>query len=458
MKTKLMLILLFVTCWLCLSSTVLNFPLSVQEHDQWCWAGATQSIFHYYNLPVTQNEIAWYGTEGSNTWNYLWGYDVLPTRNGINLILDHFAGLQSVFGETVNALTMSQVATEIDSLQPFVTRIGWSDGGGHFIDCYGYDHNNLYLMDPWPGNGYTIADYDWYVNGAPDFIWTHSLLLNSGVGLRAYFQATPPNGYGPLDVSFTEYSLGNPTGWAWDFNNDGVTDSNLQNPEWTFTFHAQYPVSLTVTKSGRTHTYTVNNCITVDDNPPQIINPIPDLSFSMDTTCYTINVNDVFLDADNDVLTLSFHNAPGHINGSIQNGLLSLIPVQGWTGTTACFLQCTDDYFHIVNDVFMVTVYDSTANEDNYNLIPKPLFSVFPNPCMTATNIKISNPSLESLTLKVYNSKGQKLTDWIIDAKSEKNIVWNGLDNEGRTIASGVYYLKLDSQSFHQSRKILILK
>jgi hypothetical protein len=59
-------------------------------------------------------------------------------------------------------------------------RFGWTSGGGHFLDGYGYDLNGQYLdyMDPWPGNGYTKSLYTW-VASAADHTWTHSLQITS---------------------------------------------------------------------------------------------------------------------------------------------------------------------------------------------------------------------------------------------------------------------------------------
>lgn len=458
MKTKICLILLFTIGYMMLCSTVLNFPLSAQEYDQWCWAGATQSVFHYYNLPITQLEIAQYGTEGSNTWNLLWGSLEQPTRRGIDLILDNFAGLQSVCGENVNALPLAQIATEIDSLQPFVTRIGWYAGGGHFIDCYGYNQNDLYLMDPWPGNGYTIADYNWYAGGATDFLWTHSLILNSGVGLRAYFTADSLSGPAPMTVSFTESSLGSPTGWNWDFNNDGITDSNLQNPVINFPIHNTHTVKLTVTRGTESHSFIRDNYIDVLDNAPVIINPMPDLIIAPNSTYPPINLNDVFFDADNDSLNFTFSNSQHHIIGTIENGYLTLTPTQDWTGTTNCVVRCTDSYFHTLVEMFSVTVTDSVANEDIINVNTTPLLSVYPNPFNNETNIKIANPTDELLSLSLYNSKGQKLAAWAVNARHDKNIALNCAGFNGNKLASGIYYLKLNSKSYNKSRKILLLR
>jgi PKD repeat protein/methionine-rich copper-binding protein CopC len=82
----------------------------------------------------------------------------------------------------------------------------------------------------------------------------------------ADFTATPTTGTTPLIVKFTDTSTGTITGWNWDFNNDGVIDSTLQNPTHTYN-EGNYTVSLTVTGPGVTDTITKNNYINVTANP-----------------------------------------------------------------------------------------------------------------------------------------------------------------------------------------------
>jgi PKD repeat protein len=53
----------------------------------------------------------------------------------------------------------------------------------------------------------------------------------------------------PTLVKFIDTSTGDPTSWAWDFDNNGTTDSTLQNPQHTFSGGNHY-VKLTASKSG----------------------------------------------------------------------------------------------------------------------------------------------------------------------------------------------------------------
>jgi parallel beta-helix repeat protein len=71
------------------------------------------------------------------------------------------------------------------------------------------------------------------------------------MGLFAGFLASPLSGPAGTTVFFTDLSVssapGGVTGWAWDFQNDGVVDSNLQNPSFSYPCPGTYTVALTVT-------------------------------------------------------------------------------------------------------------------------------------------------------------------------------------------------------------------
>ena len=60
------------------------------------------------------------------------------------------------------------------------------------------------------------------------------------------FSATPIEGEVPLEIQFTDQSLGEIDEWQWDFNNDGVVDSTLQNPLHIYYEAGTYSVNLTV--------------------------------------------------------------------------------------------------------------------------------------------------------------------------------------------------------------------
>jgi len=80
-------------------------------------------------------------------------------------------------------------------------------------------------------------------------------------------------------IQFNDLSQGNPDVWVWDFNDDGVTDSFIQHPTYTYLVPGTYTVSMSVSNDDFADTETKINYIQVDPlaGPPQ---SIYDLSIS----------------------------------------------------------------------------------------------------------------------------------------------------------------------------------
>jgi PKD repeat protein len=79
----------------------------------------------------------------------------------------------------------------------------------------------------------------------------------------ADFSANTTSGIVPLSVTFSDLSSGSPASWAWDFENDGVTDSNSQNPTRLYTTPGTYTVKLTATNAYGSSTKTRTGYISV---------------------------------------------------------------------------------------------------------------------------------------------------------------------------------------------------
>ena len=81
------------------------------------------------------------------------------------------------------------------------------------------------------------------------------------------FFAEPSSGHGPLTIQFTDVSTAVPpiVSWAWDFNGDGVIDSDEQNPTWTCTEPGVYTASLEVSNGNFFYTRIHENSIRVFD-------------------------------------------------------------------------------------------------------------------------------------------------------------------------------------------------
>jgi len=90
-----------------------------------------------------------------------------------------------------------------------------------------------------------------------------SYIVVSAPECRADFTAEPRECIGPTDVYFTDLSMGDVTGWAWDLDGDGAVDSTAQDPAYTYSLNGLYTVTLTVTSANCSDTVTKQDYISV---------------------------------------------------------------------------------------------------------------------------------------------------------------------------------------------------
>ncbi len=84
----------------------------------------------------------------------------------------------------------------------------------------------------------------------------------------------------------------------------------------------------------------------------------------------------------------------------------------------------------------------------------------YPNPFNPTTNIEFALPKKAHVRLDVYNMLGQKVRT-LVDKELEagfKVVTWDGKDDSGSEVASGVYLYKMDAGSFSQSKKMSLVK
>jgi FlgD Ig-like domain len=86
----------------------------------------------------------------------------------------------------------------------------------------------------------------------------------------------------------------------------------------------------------------------------------------------------------------------------------------------------------------------------------------YPNPFNPSTTIAFDIPADKEtqVRLNVYNIRGQLVRTLVNETMDEGSykIEWNGKDNSGRFVASGVYFYRIQADEFSKTRKMVILK
>lgn len=86
----------------------------------------------------------------------------------------------------------------------------------------------------------------------------------------------------------------------------------------------------------------------------------------------------------------------------------------------------------------------------------------YPNPFNPSTTIEywIPNQGEGLVTLKIYNVLGQEVRTLVNEVRQAgiHKILWNGTDNNGKSVASGVYFYRINADDYVSSKKLLLLK
>jgi hypothetical protein len=149
-----------------------GFPMQHQLQSNWCWAGVSTSVAHFYtpSSTVTQCQVvnnqlnrsdccANGGSSACNVPGYL--------DKALTFVahLDHWTGSTTAYNDVVS---------QINAWRPLGIRVAWSGGGAHFIVASGYEQGNLVVIDD-PIYGTSVVTYNTLMGtyqGSGN--WTHS--------------------------------------------------------------------------------------------------------------------------------------------------------------------------------------------------------------------------------------------------------------------------------------------
>ena len=131
-----------------------------------------------------------------------------------------------------------------------------------------------------------------------------------------------------------------------------------------------------------------------------------------------------------------------------------------WVSSFMDVKQLQPDYFPDTPDNLYQKEF-SKVEEKQTAMLPKTisLSQNYPNPFNPETAIRFELPKSCLVTIEVYNTIGQKIKTLIAEQKPAgvHIIKWNGKDEEGRSVSSGVYFYSLETRNFRQVKKMVLL-
>ncbi|MGB8657180.1 MAG: FG-GAP-like repeat-containing protein [Candidatus Zixiibacteriota bacterium] len=121
-----------------------------------------------------------------------------------------------------------------------------------------------------------------------------------------------------------------------------------------------------------------------------------------------------------------------------------------------CFSSLSSDTFEI-NFVGFTEVDESNQQtpSDRFELFPN-----YPNPFNPSTTITYSLPSDQEVKLTVYNLRGEKVRELVngFQTRGQKSIIWDGRNAQGKEVATGIYFCRLQAKGGYKTRTMVLVK
>jgi hypothetical protein len=111
------------------------------------------------------------------------------------------------------------------------------------------------------------------------------------------------------------------------------------------------------------------------------------------------------------------------------------------------------------NDVWCITELSSTVTHAG-PVLPSLELRSFPNPFNPTTTVEYVLPASGHVTMRVYDTNGVLVRAIVNETQSQgaHRVNWNGRNDAGVRVASGVYLLRIQSAGHAVTRKITLLK
>lgn len=353
-------------------------------------------------------------------------------------------------------------------------------GNYYWLDEYGYDYadrnaNHIYvlslenellqLIDTLENYGHSLLLYD-----------DQSELISHG-----YNELTSNYGsgsYTELTIYFGKYNIETQT-LTENFQYSGSKGSDYGN-SWS----SHFPIFLMLLNNNDFYEYGAIYFFKVVSTNNEILDQVVRINHSLTDTIWV--QEDLFLQSDGWISTgARLGNVLGEdkliLFGKTFGSHLSFLEIVDLNDGYSIYNQQIDfnpsyinkilkdssgKFYFVTRQSLVGKLYD--IDESSFvriaeSTIPniKSQISNYPNPFNPSTTIEFTIQNDSKVELTIYNLKGQKINTLAHNVfdKGDHSIIWNGVDESGKSVSSGLYFYKLNVNGKTESvKKCLLLK
>ncbi len=233
----------------------------------------------------------------------------------------------------------------------------------------------------------------------------------------------------------------------------GVSSGNFVEEHQTSTNITSSPSPKLISSASIDTNAFITYCITIRN----------DHSYEANTVFLSTSVNpsdwQIFLSQD----SISFY--PEDPWGETRDIAITIAPPQhiSQNDTATVRVTATSQYSKSFNQLIYSFIPDLSKVDDTF-IQPGPadfsLMQNYPNPFNSQTIIQYAVERSGHVSLIIYDIRGRKVCT-LVDTKQEADhysVTWNGTNDQGELLASGIYVCTMKTKNFFERKKIIYLK
>ena len=190
--------------------------------------------------------------------------------------------------------------------------------------------------------------------------------------------------------------------------------------------------------------------------------------------CHSFHAGDLSVNTNELQVEVTLANVPAgnKIGGELVDSQGNVVSVINSTTSNPFILTAPSAGTYLVNagykkpsrnwDSTMVQITLSSIDQVHSSLLPQTLtlYDNHPNPFNNETLIRFSLSEQEFISLRIFNMNGQLVRDLVSNnlPAGLHNVRWNGKDNSGYIVASGVYLYTLQGRAQTISKRLMLIK
>lgn len=104
--------------------------------------------------------------------------------------------------------------------------------------------------------------------------------------------------------------------------------------------------------------------------------------------------------------------------------------------------------------------FTSNSSEPVEIITSAPVVKNYPNPFNPETTIAFEVTTSGNVNIAIYNLKGQLVKNLVNDSycSGTHTAIWNGTDNSGKSVPSGVYFYTTKTEDYSSTKKMILMK